>query len=203
MTTTPYVIVCALDLSDDSTAIAARAFDEAKRHEGAILHFLTLVEPKSRRNRHPTPDSELEYIDQTLQAIVRDAYEVFAPFVAMDASGLRVHIRKGPAHEEIVSLALEVRADVIIIGHHGTSGKKRAEGGIPAAVLGEAPCSVTVVRPKDLSTLSTEVECQGCVEMRASSGGAQWFCEEHQEGRVPRLRERVGNSSYTPGWGIF
>jgi nucleotide-binding universal stress UspA family protein len=71
------------------------------------------------------------------------------------AKGLeaRAAVRTGVAHQEIVALALDERADLIVIGTHGGT---HGRGGINRVLLGSvadrvirlAPCAVLTVRPQ-------------------------------------------------------
>lgn len=65
------------------------------------------------------------------------------------AAGLRVAmvIREGPAHEEIVAMAQERSADLVVIGTHGRGGARRALlGSVADKVVRLAPCPVLTVR---------------------------------------------------------
>jgi nucleotide-binding universal stress UspA family protein len=58
-----------------------------------------------------------------------------------------VRIREGSAHEEIVELARDRAADLIVIGTHGRGGAKRALlGSVADKVVRLAPCPVLTVR---------------------------------------------------------
>lgn len=73
------------------------------------------------------------------------------------AAGLRVgmHVREGPAHEEIVALARDRAADLIVIGTHGRGGAKRALlGSVADKVVRLAPCPVLTVRDEVETTAS-------------------------------------------------
>jgi nucleotide-binding universal stress UspA family protein len=57
------------------------------------------------------------------------------------------HLRMGEVDLEIVALADELRADLIVMGCRGHRGVRRAlEGSISAGVIRHAPCPVLVVR---------------------------------------------------------
>lgn len=61
-----------------------------------------------------------------------------------------VKMMKGPPEKEIVELAEEWRADLIVVGSHGRGFWGRMLGSVSDAVVHDAPCSVLVVRkPKD------------------------------------------------------
>ena len=65
------------------------------------------------------------------------------------AEGLRARsaLRTGLAHEEIVALATDERADLIVLGTHGRGGVDRALlGSVADRVVRLAPCPVLTVR---------------------------------------------------------
>ncbi|HJV59097.1 MAG TPA: universal stress protein [Methylomirabilota bacterium] len=65
------------------------------------------------------------------------------------AEGLsaRVALRSGVAYQEIVTLAVDERADLIVIGTHGRGGIDRALlGSVADRVVRLAPCPVLTVR---------------------------------------------------------
>ena len=74
-----------------------------------------------------------------LEDLVREAH----------AKGLdaRAAVRTGVAHEEIIALALDERADLIVIGACGRGSLKRMLlGGVTDRVTRLAPCAVLTVR---------------------------------------------------------
>ncbi|HEY0986374.1 MAG TPA: universal stress protein, partial [Kofleriaceae bacterium] len=60
-----------------------------------------------------------------------------------------VHVRIGRAAEEILELARDVGADLIIVGSKGLTGVERLViGSVAERVVREAGCTVEVARPK-------------------------------------------------------
>lgn len=60
------------------------------------------------------------------------------------------HTRIGDAAEEILRLATEVRADLIVVGTHGHDGLRRLVlGSVAESVTRNAHCPVLCARPKD------------------------------------------------------
>ena len=59
------------------------------------------------------------------------------------------HLRMGKVDLEIVALAKELGADLIVMGYRGHGGIRRAiEGSVSDGVIRHAPCPVLVVRPQ-------------------------------------------------------
>src|SRR5215216_6603451 len=88
------------------------------------------------------------------------------------------HLRMGQVDLEIVSLAKELGAGLIVMGCRGHRGIRRViEGSISAAVIRHAPCPVLVVR----RTRATKVP--------GNAPSSMWAVGE---------RSRIDNPSYEP-----
>ena len=191
-----------------SAPVIEHALAEAHRLPWVGLHFITVVEPSKGRFTTKEPsDEDLQSADASLRQMVGEILPTFSSDEPDSKRSLRFHTRTGKADEQIIELAMEARADLLVIGSH-SKGKKTAHrkvlGGISAAVVNQAPCTVEVVRIADYEGTDEDyAACPACVAVRASSHGNQWFCPEHSDGRVPRLSGRVGLSSPVSGWGIF
>jgi nucleotide-binding universal stress UspA family protein len=205
MSTRVYSIVCAVDLSETSPGVIEHALSEAHRHRNVGLHFMTIVEPRKGRFKRDEPgDADLKKADWTLRALVRESLPAFADDVEEDSQReLRFHTRVGQADEQIIELAMEARADRIVMGRHSNERHRKPLGGISGAVVNSAPCTVEIVQVADYGQVEDYDQCPLCVQVRSQSGGNTWFCPEHSTGRIPRLTDSVGISSPTPGWGIF
>jgi len=99
-----------------------------------------------------------------------------------------VHARWGQAAEEIVHLAAEAEADLIIVG--SVTDHVRAAS-VPSQVLRWAACSVLVLqkanyRDEGEPALPHLVMCPQCIEARERAKGTSWFCAEHSD---PSLRQ--------------
>src|SRR5690606_35150464 len=99
------------------------------------------------------------------------------------------HFRLGAAADQIVQLAVDLDADLIVLGTHGRTGLKRLMlGSVAQKVLKTARCPVYVTRPKDHSEVGEvpEIEppCPDCVKARQDSNGAVMWCKRHSEPRI-------------------
>jgi universal stress protein A len=102
--------------------------------------------------------SEAPLYGESLMTDVRQVYEearkwaegALEAWVAeARAAGLnaRTALRTGVAHREVVALATDERADLIVIGTHGRGGVDRALlGSVADRVVRLAPCPVLTVR---------------------------------------------------------
>jgi nucleotide-binding universal stress UspA family protein len=93
----------------------------------------------------------------TPEQIDRMAAEKLERFVASQAEGVEVRrrVRTGNVREEILAELAETGADLMMIGTHGLGGFDRfAIGSVTADVTREAPCSVLVLPPSEISPQS-------------------------------------------------
>jgi hypothetical protein len=101
------------------------------------------------------------------------------------ARRLSTHIRMGEVAREVVALAVDLRADLLILGapapkvgiwrflpHASTS---RAL----ARLANDAPCPVLIAEPPDHSP-AIEPPCADCIAVRTASGGNVYWCAAHQ-----------------------
>jgi len=169
-----YRIVIALDGSEYSGIVLEHAFDQAARHRAPDLHVLTVVE--SRRADLPSIKSWLaKCVVESLEATGRSDWRT------------RLHVRAGGAEDEIIKLAAEVGADLIVIGRHGIHHPRPS---VADSVVAMATCPTLVVA---LAGREHEAEprCLACARARAESDGERWFCVDHTETHEVRLSTLV------------
>jgi nucleotide-binding universal stress UspA family protein len=173
--TKPLTVVVGLDFSDaDGAAFdqAARIALRAPRSELHLIHVFDL-EPSAERSRELAGHLRL-YVNEK----------------AAIMTGLRgiivgVHLRSGKAAREIVQLATEVTADLIVVGsHRGLHLKHWIVGSTAHRLIGLSRCPILVASPWPKEKVEPhealiEPPCPECVRTRAASGGSQWWCERH------------------------
>ena len=143
----PTKILLASDGSEDAELAALRAVELAQRtdselhvvHVGLVPSFL-MSDPATR-----TYDRRLyEQIEEESRELLRKLswrVKVAGGTVA------GAHLRMGEVDLEIVGLAKELEAGLIVMGCRGHRGIRRTiEGSISDAVIRHAPCPVLVVR---------------------------------------------------------
>lgn len=158
-----YRIVVALDQSEYAEIVLEHALDQAARHEHPDLHFVTVV-----------PDeSHLAETKDKLAALVLEGLDAFRDH-SPDWHA-RLHVRAGKAAREIVALAQDVNADLIVVGRFGVG---RRIGSTALQVLELATCPTLAVSLVDRPI--EEAQCADCVEVRAESDGEVWFCARHR-----------------------
>lgn len=135
-------ILVATDFSPCSQAAFSQALELAATCRGRVhlLHVYALpgLPEGAPLSRSAIEDAELAGV-RKLQALGE----------AQRATGLvgDTFVRMGDAPHVIVSVAAEVRADLIALGTHGRRGLARfVLGSVAATVARTAPCSVLVAR---------------------------------------------------------
>ncbi len=192
MTTKTFSILAAVDESDQAPLVIERALDEAARHEHADVHFLRAMDVKHKLVDRVSTDGTREALAHevlgTAEAFVKGATKI--------GWRVHVHVRVGRPDEEIIALAHEARPDLIVIGRHGDSGRKKSKAGnVVEKVLREAPCLVLVVQDRCYDEIEFE-QCPACVKARHDSDGEVWFCAEHHD-ELP-VHSVIGNISGSP-----
>jgi len=140
----------------DFTAVSEAALDHAiallKRDPAQILHFVMAL------NDHQTYLSA----DSTRAELIVRIQRLFAAHALGRDAEFFVHTRIGRPEEEIVQLAQEIGADLVIVGSHSrTTVGRLFLGSVSEAVVRAARCPVLVARPKEYA----DVELQKIVEV--------------------------------------
>lgn len=182
-----YKIVAAVDGSESSAMVVEHALDTASRHGDAEVHILQVL---SRGRWASTHDSAEQAIEEGKLDDIRGSLETLAREALSEFSTpngptwrVRVHARAGKPHEEILSLAAEIRADCILVGRSGDGGRRHLLGSVPERVVKSAVCPVVVAQAPDYGTSeAAEQACPDCVAVREQSDGEIWFCKAHRHG---------------------
>ena len=142
----PTTILLATDGSEEAQLASTTAADLAEK-TNSELHVLT-VGPDYPLYELPEHPAEFEDV---LRENRREAKEVLEQQAKMiEESGVSVketHLREGRAEEEIVEVAEEIGAGLIVMGSRGHGRLRRALlGSVSDAVVRHAHCPVTIVR---------------------------------------------------------
>ncbi|MEO7731573.1 MAG: universal stress protein [Kofleriaceae bacterium] len=143
------VVVC-FDFTRSARGALYRAIELANRAPFHVLHFICAVEPHGHVGtmlHHGHVD--LAYVERVEKALLDEiAVELKSASIA-DRVHFCVHVRIGDAAEEILALAREIGADLVIVGSKGLTGLERIVlGSVSEHVVREARCTVEVARPK-------------------------------------------------------
>ena len=144
----PTRILLATDGSEDARLAADVALELAARLDSEL--HLTYVEPMPER--HPAPARfRVDLPPGFVAGVEQEAEAKLADQVGRIGEGrgevARAHARVGSPSAEIVALAEELEAGLVVVGSRGLGGVRRAlMGSVSDAVVRQAHCPVLVVR---------------------------------------------------------
>jgi len=137
-------ILAAIDGSKKSAAALDIAIGEAKVH-GAALHVVYVIET-GLFSSIPM-DNTWEVIYGLLENQGKEAQLAAVKQAEAQGLGVTTHLKEGHAGEEILRLAREAGADLIVVGSHGKSNLDRILlGSVSSFVVAHSPVSTLVVR---------------------------------------------------------
>jgi universal stress protein A len=135
-------ILAAIDLTDDSRAVAERACELA-RAEGGTVHLLHVVEFVPIE---PMSDSLLPVMQIDDQLIARAQKQISALAQELGLPADAGTVEAGSAKSEILRHARERRCDLIVLGCRERHGLSILIHRTEDTVLHGAPCDVLAVR---------------------------------------------------------
>ena len=152
----PTKIVLAIDDSEEAELAAMKAVDLADSTDSELYVVHVGLTPNFLVEGSPGYSRELyEEIEQEAQELLRKlTWRVKTAGGNVAGS----YLRMGEVDLEIVSLARELEAGLIVMGCRGHGGIRRAIGGsVSDAVIRHAPCPVLVVRSHESAEIREEV----------------------------------------------
>jgi nucleotide-binding universal stress UspA family protein len=139
-------IVCPTDFSD-AAAPAERLAAALARSLGAEVVLLH-VASESPLWRETLGTAQVRAVFEAQRKWAADALAERAVVLAGEGVGARGLVKVGVAWQEIVRVAADEHADMIVMGTHGRSGLDRLLlGSVTERVVRRAPCPVLTVRP--------------------------------------------------------
>jgi nucleotide-binding universal stress UspA family protein len=152
MSVFPTKILLATDGSEEA-ALAAQTAAELANKTDSELH-VAYVRPRTRPHYpgyyvgpgmvEDAEEKEREHLERQSQGLLETQLEHIR---AVGASAAQLHQRFGRPDEEIISLAEELGARLIVLGSRGRGGVRRAlMGSVSDSVVRHAHCPVLVVR---------------------------------------------------------
>ena len=134
-------ILFGVDFSEMTDPVISAAVSAAAGYDAVELHAVCVLDPSGNPLAAKADRKEVEALEAALRARVSDSPK--AP-----ADGITYHVCVGSVAAEITDLAKSLRADLIVVGRHGQSGKQPfVVGSAPVRLLQLAHCSVLVVQP--------------------------------------------------------
>lgn len=143
-------VVVAYDFSHSGHAALERAVGVAIRAPWHVLHVVCVIHPRIPFPALPTDTIDIAYADRVQEAASSELAHELGSMASSGRVSFFVHARIArKAAAEILAVAEEVGADLIIVGSKGLTGLERAMLGSTAErVVREAGCTVEVARPK-------------------------------------------------------
>ena len=161
-----FAVVLGLDFTDADGPAFDQAARLATRVIGSELHLVHVfgTEPSAERSRDLVGHLRL-YVDEKIAANH-----------ALASMAVGIHLRGGKTVPELLRLAAEVQADVIVVGSHkGPHIKDWIVGSTVEKLVGNTAFAVVVAAPK-----AKEPDAQEpVIEARFASKGKEWWCERH------------------------
>ena len=139
------IILVAVDLSDESSAVVSRATAIAVNNDSQ-LHLIHVIEPLSFAYGGDIP-MDFSGIQDEIQQQASSQLKRFGETHTIDED--HQHIILGRPEVEVHSKAQELGVDLIVIGSHGRHGLALLLGSTANGVLHGAQCDVLAVRVGD------------------------------------------------------
>jgi nucleotide-binding universal stress UspA family protein len=142
-------VVIGFDFTLSSRRGLERGLEIAARAPSHVLHVVCVIE----RDR-PMPGIEpgpvdYQYAQRVQEAIAHDIENLLRAAAIVDRVHFFVHARIGKAADEILAVARDVGADLILMGTKGLTGVTHLMvGSVAERVVREAGCTVEIVRAK-------------------------------------------------------
>jgi nucleotide-binding universal stress UspA family protein len=175
------VVLVGIDFSPPSREILRKAADLARTERGEF-HVVYVSE------HSPSESTAILSADRPLErASEADGNHAeldrLASEVAAGIPRVVLHTRVGRADVEIAQLALDIGADLLVVGAGGTSRLERILlGSVAGSLVRNAPCPVLAYRSKSVPTWDRILPpCKDCLEVQRSTGRARLWCDRHAE----------------------
>lgn len=198
----PYTILVAIQNDATADETMRQGYRLASTRGATELHAVSVVTTVGGTSKGMgNLDRALEAAPGVIQAVVERS--------APDEPAVNVigHVRahQTPARA-IIQLAVDIAADVVVVGTHRRTGlEKLVLGSVAEEVLRGAHCPVLVAIPKAYDGLehspSIEPPCPDCLETRASTAGSTYWCARHSQSyRKPHILvpSKSGRNSIMP-----
>lgn len=143
-------VVVGYDFSQSGRAALHRAVTLAGRAPFHVLHVVCVVDPKEAIPSLPSYNGvDYMYAARVQEALAAETQHELDRIDVHGSVHFFVHARIGEAAPEILALAEEVGADLIVVGSKRMSGLERLIlGSTSEHVMREAGCTVEIARPK-------------------------------------------------------
>jgi nucleotide-binding universal stress UspA family protein len=142
-------IVCAVDFSEDSKRALALALEFAQESDAQLTLVHAIEIPPELHELAASAEVDVPAVRQAAEAECQRRLQAAVPASAFTYCTVQMHVAEGRAHRQILRVASERNADLIVLGVHGRGALDRLVfGSTTHAVLCGATCPVLAVRPQ-------------------------------------------------------
>ena len=183
----PYRIVIGMDFDDTGEEALREALRLSIHRDNVELHVVHVITPRGATVRRADGIMDLSANLEKGPEVLREHLLAISPRMPpTGARSIRLHVRVGEPSAVIHQLAVDVNADLIVVGTHGRKGLARlALGSVAGHLVQVAHCPVLVARPKQFEGLavteSPAPPCAECAKVRAATQGAKPYCPLHEQ----------------------
>lgn len=205
------VVVVGVDYSQNSNDALRAAYELAGTAVDAAVHLVHVARASRTQpfagmarpfaSSSPSPTDELNEEKREIEELIQRT----AAMMEKNSPHLFGHLRTGDPGREIVQLASDLSANLIVVGTHGRTGvMKLLLGSVAQNVLTNARCPVLVVKPQGLPTWpEIEPPCADCLEVQQSTHGQVLWCERHSQHRMRAHTYSAHSDTYGMGAQTF
>jgi nucleotide-binding universal stress UspA family protein len=142
-------ILVAFDFSDTAELALQHAINMAAEPEERDFHFLVALDPSKGIGLKKNETINFQYAEEVQKLATKHIEGAYERMNRGGELSMLVHVRIGEPVPEILALADEIGASLILIGSHGRTGVKRLLlGSVSERVVREALCPVLVTRDR-------------------------------------------------------
>lgn len=146
--------VAAIDMTEQGDNALREAMALAQKFENTELHVVYVLETSENLHDAAKIDALNAQLDGASAAMKRRVTEVCAPSEGEFRQNLVMHVRLGEPAKAIHQVAVDVDADMVVVGTHKRTGLRRLiEGSTAEKLLQIAQLPIIVAVPKALEDL--------------------------------------------------
>lgn len=191
------IILAGIDTSAQAEVVVQRAAFLAEKSQATLhlIHVLDII-PAG-----PIPPPASAEVTQSLFNAARDRLAAMIDLSVSLGVTPFGHLILGSPWREIVQLATDLSADLIVVGTHDPGRIARfVLGSVSDAVVQKASCPVMVIREKrDVHAPEIVPPCPECVAVQRASAGKTLWCPHHTEHHPRAHAWHTRNESYGAG----
>lgn len=201
----PYRIVAGVAFDDTGVHALSEAARVAARVPGAEIHAVYVMSDESHKGTSGKAindaGTELEEAPDLLNKFT--AKHIVAVGRRVPTYDVHAHVRVGVVAAEIMQLAVDLDADLVVVGTHNRRGLARLMlGSVAQDLVAAARCPVLIAHPKDFEGLATTPglapTCEACARVRVETNNEKFWCPEHDRPHVATHIYGYGDSTGMP-----